>query len=196
MKGEEERKGAEDAAAAEAAIEKDVCAQIRAAAPGAGRVAETVEGIVQRVLVPLAGGDPAEVEDALAQAMAGVVEAAKHVPPVWHAARGAVLGAARATSGATLDPYRVLGLAAAALVERADKGGGDFGAAAKGAVEGAILAAEAVGLDDERAASAAATAAYEKARERDTAAGERVLAVVHRPVMGVRSVVRGVPGGS
>ena len=180
-------------APAEHSIDEDVKAKIKEAAPGPGDVASTVETVVHRVLVPLASGDPAELTEAVAAAMSGVIDAAKDVPPVWHAARGAVLGTLRATSGAPIDSYVAIEHATAALVERSDATGGDFGAAAKGAVEGAILGAEAVGLDDEKAASAAATAGWETARKRSEAAGERVKHVVHRQVMGVRSVVRGLP---
>lgn len=120
-----------------------------------------------------------------AEAASGVLAAQKkHGAPVWHAARGALVGVLHAAVGHHLALEAVIGATTARLMTDADAAGGDFGAAAQGSVEGAIVAAEELGLDPTAMGGVAAAAALRTAADLGEGAGERVLHLVDRRVLG------------
>ncbi len=148
--------------------------------PGPSEV-DHVFAICVRDALTDALGDGSDLTAGIGQLCKGTIGATKKLGvPIWHAARGAVIGLYAAGHPAGIDLTEAIRTAAAVLMQESDKIGGDFGAVAKGVVEGAIEGADLFGLEWRGPASVAANAALVTAKE----LGEGAIEHVHHLVTG------------
>jgi len=162
-----------------------VARDLAARAPGPSDTTDAAAAAVYGYLFPFLAASDTAVEAAGAAAAGALAGAKKLTAPVWHVARGALVGVLHAGLGRRLELAPLARAATAALMREADAQGGDFGAAAQGAVEGTIVACDELGLDPSELASIVAEAALETAETLGEGAPEKVRHLVTRRVMGV-----------
>jgi len=166
-------------------LREDVRELFIVSAPGVDEVAWVAEEACVRVLGSQIGAG-VSVEEAASAAAGGCVEAQKKLGcSMWHAARGAVFGVARAARIAESDPAAAMEAALRTMVSELLAADGDFGAAGKGSVQGGIEAAEALELSVSDTCAHLAAAAVEVAMSTRTSAGHRMTEILRNPVGGI-----------